>query len=83
MHDTPSQAHAHADIRIHMCVPGEASTCTRRPIKDTYDGLRDKIGALREKGQTALGPALLVALGLASQHGQARVYMSACARTMV
>ncbi|ESO94915.1 hypothetical protein LOTGIDRAFT_239470 [Lottia gigantea] len=39
-----------------------------KPIKDTHKALTEKIYNLEEMGQTALGPALVVAMGLASRH---------------
>jgi len=44
---------------------GRASTI-RRPIKESHDALSKHLFAIEESGATALGPALLVSLGIAT-----------------
>ncbi len=43
----------------------DAETYVTKSIGDTKKGLIDRLGEIEESGQTALGPALLVALGTA------------------
>ena len=45
----------------------------RRQIKDTAKGLVEKVYALEEGGSTALGPAVVAAVGIASNAAGSRV----------
>ena len=41
-----------------------------KPVKETKDSLSQKIYELYESGPTALGPAVLTSIVMASSHGQ-------------
>lgn len=52
-----------------------ASLPAPRPIKETRASLGEKVFGLEEGGSTALGPALIIALSMASQHPGSKVIL--------
>jgi hypothetical protein len=44
----------------------QGQKCLTKPVKDTSQGLQQSIMNIQETGPTALGPALLTAIGMAS-----------------
>lgn len=52
---------------IKQQVQAQAAKILSRPIKDSAELILERFDKLQEKGQTALGPALLASLEIASK----------------